>query len=393
MPFFSDQMRRNPYPVYEQLRQQGPLVCDAKQNIWMVFDYTTVKQVLTDHENFSSQVSPDQSKPLDWLVYADPPRHTRLRQVFSKVFTARSSTSFQTRIEEITRDLLNLSIERGEMELVSSFSGPLPGKVIAAVIGIPERDQSTFLAWNEVLHELSHDLLGEQMTPKQALNYQQIQNQLSAYLSQQLARRRQMGQDDLLTRLVEAELEGKALSEAEIMGFVQLLYSGATETTTNLIGNAVLALLEHPEQLALLQANPELAASAIEEVLRFRSPIQTLIRLTRQPVQLHGQTIPAGKYIFAILGAAHRDPAVFVDPNRFDIQRDPNPHLAFGFGAHYCMGTPLARLEAKIAIPALFTYLKQIQLASDQPWQPQTAQHVLGPARLKLRFQASHRLT
>lgn len=392
MTLFSDAMRRDPYPVYKQLQAQGPVVADAQKMIYMVFDYQTVKRVLSDHENFSSQVSPDQSKPLDWLVYADPPRHTRLRQVFSKVFGAKSVTAFQARIEKITRDLINLSIERGELDLVSSFSGPLPGKVIADVIGIPDADQSQFLVWNEALHELSHDLLGHQMTPQQALYYRQIQQQLDAYLSQQLAQRRRSGQDDLLTRLVEAESDGIALSESEIMGFVQLLYSGATETTTNLIGNAVLALLEHPEQLALLQARPELAASAVEEVLRYRSPIQTLIRRTRQPVELQGQMIPAGKYIFAVLGAAHRDASVFAEPDRFDIQRDPNPHLAFGYGVHYCMGTPLARLEAKIAIPAIFKHFKNLQLVNDQPWQPQTAEHVLGPARLKLRFQAGQRL-
>lgn len=388
---FSEEMRRDPYPFYAQMSQQGPLISDPRGQIWMLMDYASVKLVLSDHETFSSDVTPPQSKLLDWLVYTDPPEQTRLRKLFTRALMPRSLTDWEPRIHRIAHELLNSNIERGDMDLVAAYSAPLPARVIAEVIGVPAAEQTQFLALNSVLQDFSARLVSHQINQVQLRQYERLQKQLYAYLQQLMVYKQKMPGDDLLTRLLQVQSEAEALSEAEIIGFIQMLYSGATETTTNLIGNAVIALLEHPQQLALLSAQPELIDSSIEEILRFRSPIQTLIRKVRQPVSLHGQTIPVGSYLFAVLGAANRDPSVFEQANVFNIRRDPNPHLSFGYGAHYCMGMQFARLEARIAIATLLTRLKELQLSDSRPWVPQKVQYMLGPAHLAVSFKPAPR--
>ena len=182
-------------------------------------------------------------------------------------------------------------------------------------------------------------------------------------------------------------MDGERLAEAEILGFFQLLLLAGHETTTNLIGNAVLSLLENPDQLALLRAVPDLVPSAVEEVLRYRSPVQAMFRVTRREVEMHGQVIPAGKLVLAWIGSANRDAGHFPDAGRFDVARQPNPHVAFGHGIHFCVGAPLARLEGCIALADLLERLAAIELASDEPWEPREAFHVHGPNRLSIRFQ------
>lgn len=385
MQLFSEEMRRDPYPFYAQMRRQAPVIGDPRGTMWMAFDYDDVKQILADTDTFSSSVAPPNSKPLDWIVFADPPRHTQLRNIFTRAFMPKSVGGFEPRIREISRMLLDRQRARGEMDLVEAYSGPFPSMVIADIIGIPNRDQASFLGWNDLLQTLSAAVLGNSVNYRQLSQYAAIQERMSAYLRELIAHRRRAPLDDLLTRLTLAEADGERLSESEIMGFIQLLFSAATETSTNLIGNAVLTLLEYPEQLELLRARPELIPGAVEELLRFRAPIQTLIRQTRREVELRGQHIPAGKFVFAVLGAANRDPKVFAQPDVFEIQRDPNPHLAFGYGAHYCMGLHLGKLEARVALEDLLT-LGRIQRKSLEPWKPQPAQHVLGPAHLPIRF-------
>src|SRR5205807_1371882 len=205
------------------------------------------------------------------------------------------------------------------------------------------------------------------------------------------AQRRSAHQDDLLTRLVEAEVDGERLTPEEILGFVQLLLVGGQETTANLISNAVLCLIENPGQLARLRAAPALLPSALEEVLRYRSPVQWMPRATRRAVAVHGQVIPAGKLVLPMIGSANRDPKQFHDAGRFDITRDPNPHLAFGHGIHSCLGAPLARLEARIALTDFLERVKGFALASDEPWEPRNALHVHGPSRLPIRFTPGRR--
>src|SRR5260221_5363344 len=212
---------------------------------------------------------------------------------------------------------------------------------------------------------------------------------MDAYLTDMIAQRRREPTDDLLTRLVAAEVDGERLTQEEILGFFQLLVVGGQETTANLINNAMLCFVEHPDQLARVKAAPDLLPLAIEEVLRYRSPLQWLMRTPTSDIELHGQTIPAGRLVLPMVGSANRDPRQFPEPERFDVTRDPNPHIAFGHGIHSCLGAALARLEARIAISDLLERLPNFRLSSDDPWEPRKALNVLGPARLQIRFEPS----
>jgi cytochrome P450 len=214
---------------------------------------------------------------------------------------------------------------------------------------------------------------------------------MRAYLRDLLAERRKAPKDDLLTRLAEAEVDGERLTEDDILGFFQFLLAAGTETTTNLISNAILCLAENPGELARLRAAPERLPSAIEEVLRYRSPIQAVFRETRRDVEVHGQVIPAGKIVLTMIGSANRDPKHFNDPDRFDITRDPNPHIAFGQGIHFCLGAALSRLEARIGLSDLLERAKGFELVSDAPWEPRRALIVHGPSRLPIRFEPERR--
>lgn len=212
---------------------------------------------------------------------------------------------------------------------------------------------------------------------------------MSGYLVEMIAQRRAAPTDDLLTRLIQADVDGQRLSHDEILGFFQLLVVGGQETTTNLINNAVLCLIENLDQRELLAARRDLLPSAIEEVLRYRAPLQWLMRTSSRDVELYGQAIPADCLVLAMVGSANRDPGQFADAGRFDIQREPNPHLAFGLGNHFCLGAPLARLEARIALTDIMERLKNFELASHEPWPPRKALHVHGPERLPMRFTPS----
>ena len=213
---------------------------------------------------------------------------------------------------------------------------------------------------------------------------------MNDYLAAMIERLRSSPKEGLLTNLVAAEIDGERLTQAEILGFFQLLVVGGQETTTNLINNAVLCLIEHPGELARLRAAPDLLPSAIEEVLRFRSPLQWMMRTPKREIEVHGQPIPPGKLVLAMIGSANRDPRQFDASERFDITRDPNPHLAFGHGSHFCLGAPLARLEARIALADLLLGNGLLELAGDEPWEPRKALHVHGPARLPVRFSRPH---
>ena len=387
MDLFSKAMRRDPFPVYEQLRNASPVLqAPPPFDMWMIFDYVGVKRALSDHEVFSSSVP----GPSNWLIFFDPPRHSKLRSLISRAFTPRVVTNLEPRIRELSREFLNQVIERGEMELAADFSIPLPMMVIAEMIGMPTADWPRFRHWSDVILKLSYSMRGMEADEEAATalsGFMAVTEEMDIYLEEMIAQRRATPRDDLLTRLIEAEVDGERLTHAEILGFFQLLVVAGQETTTNLINNAMLCLLEHPEQLERLRATPDLWPSAIEEVLRYRSPLQWIMRTPRTDVTLEGKTIPAGALVLAMIGSANRDPTRFDEPNRFDITRDPNPHVAFGHGIHSCLGAALSRMEARIAVTDLFGRLEGLTLASAEPWEPRKALHVHGPARLQLRFQ------
>jgi cytochrome P450 len=388
LDLFSDDMRRNPYPAYAQMRNASPVFCLPPFRLWMIFDYDGVKRVLVDHDTFSSNLShaPGAGNPGEWFIFFDPPRHTKLRAIISKAFTPRVVANLEPRIRELSRQLLDQVIDRGEMDVAGDFAVPLPMAVIAQMLGVPADDWPRYKRWSDVILKLANTFSKDDETTATFDEYGRVTAEMRAFLPALIEQKRAARQDDLLTRLVEAEVDGERLTQEEVLGFVQLLLVGGQETTANLINNAVVCFMEHPDQLAKLREEPDLLPSAIEEVLRYRSPVQWMPRATRRDVEVHGQVIPGGKLVLPMIGSANRDPKQFRDAERFDITRDPNPHIAFGHGIHSCLGAPLARLEARIALADFLERVDRFEPASDEPWDPRKALHVHGPSRLPIRF-------
>ena len=388
---FSDEARRNPFPLYAQMRQMFPTFqAPPPFDMWVIFDYDGVKRALTDHENFSSRVP----APDNWLIFFDPPQHSKMRALISRAFTPKSIAALEPRIRDLSRKLLDNILTRDVVDIASEYSVPLPMTVIAEMIGIPSADWQRFREWSDEILKISYSMRGMEgdAESRTAMDgFRAATAEMNEYLTKMIAERRATPRDDLLTRLVEAEVDGERLTQHEILGFFQLLIVAGQETTANLINNALLCFMEAPDQLARLRASPELLPSAIEEVLRYRSPIQWLMRTPRKEVEVNGKVIPPGQLILTMVGSANRDPKQFADPDRFDITRDPNPHVAFGHGIHACLGAALARMESRIALTDLLARLKHFELATNDPWPPRKALHIHGPANLPLRIEATAR--
>jgi cytochrome P450 len=381
---FSDDARRNPYPAYALVRERSPLLHDARTGLRMVFDYDGVNRLLSDHAAFSSR-----GGPADWMIFSDPPRHAKLRGLIARAFTPRSVGDLEPRIRAISGELLDAVTGRGGMDLALDYAVPLPMRVIAEMLGIPAGDRGRFVRWNDAILRVSYVFPGGAAAKGVMDEFRATTREMGEYLAGLLAARRANPTDDLLTRLLHAEMGGERLTAGDILGFFQLLLLAGSETTTNLINNAALCLIEHPEQLALLRDRPGLIPSAVEEVLRYRAPLQWMFRIPTRDVEMHGQVVPAGQVVLAMIGSANRDPKAFADPERFDIARDPNPHLAFGHGPHFCLGAPLARLEARIALGDLLGRMRSFRRADDGPWEPRQGLHVHGPNRLPIRFEGA----
>ena len=384
---FSQEMRRNPFRFYDKCRAEGALYLDPP-GLWMIFDYHSVKTALEDHATFSSAATSPGStgKPFDWLIFKDPPRHARLRALIASAFTPRVIANLEPRIQQISRDLLDAKIDSGELDLAVDYSIQLPLMVIAEMLGISSADYAQLRKWSDAILNLAETVTGSAAAPHAVEEFRLATMQMDGYLQEVLSVRRDQPQDDLLSKLASVEVEGERLTHAEILGFFQLLLLAGSETTTNLINNAMLCLLERPGQLARLRREPQWLATTIEEVLRYRSPLQAVFRKTTRAVELGGKTIPADQLVLPLIGAANRDPQRFERADHFDISRSPNPHLAFGHGVHFCLGAALSRLEAGIALTDILARMEEIELASNEPWEPRAAFHVLGPVRLPIRF-------
>jgi cytochrome P450 len=391
---FSDAMRRDPYPVYDQLRAGAPVFHLIAFDLWMIFDYDGVRRALVDHENFSSDLThvPGQGNPGEWFLFFDPPRHTKLRALIAKAFTPSVVVNLEPRIRELSRELLDPLIDRGTLDLATEFAVPLPMRVIAELLGVPAVDWPRYRRWSDAILKIANTFTRDAEAVRTIDEYRAVSDEMRAVLPELIARLRAEDRHDaLLTRLADAEVDGGRLTPGELLGFVQLLLVGGQETTANLINNAILCFIDHPDQLARLRTAPELLQSAIEEVLRYRSPLHWMPRATRRDVELHGQAISAGKLVLPMIGSANRDPKQFPDGGRFDITRDPNPHLAFGHGVHACLGAPLARLEARIALADFLGRVDDFGLAAPGPWEPRQALSVHGPSRLPIRVTPARR--
>jgi cytochrome P450 len=368
----------NPYPTYRKLRETGTPYWQTHSGpgggMWLLTRYHDVSMLLKEAHTTKNAIAlkrPHEITPFDYTMLAqDPPSHTRLRGLASLAFTPARVKSLEARIEQIVDELIARVRPNGGMEFISALANPLPAIVIAELLGVPAQDHDAFHAWSDQAVK-SFDELPNKTDARKAY---EAWLALSRYFGELIKRRRQQPQDDLVSALVLARDAQDKLTETELLGMCMLLLVAGHTTTASLLGTGLLTLLRHPEQLALLKSNPELMPSAVEEMLRFECPFQrATFRLSREPMQIGGVTIPAGQQVSGVLGAANRDPDFFPHPDTFDITRQPNRHLAFGYGIHFCFGAPLARAEARIAFSRVLQQLPEIRLAGETPdWSPNT---------------------
>lgn len=387
----SPEMQANPYPMYAFMRQASPVYFNEESGTWSVFGYDDVKQVLTEHDLFSSSphrmVQPQAGNRFSGsMINTDPPEHTRLRALVSRVFTPRAVASLEGRIVELTTNLIDDVIANGQLDLVHDLSAPLPVMVISEMLGIPPADRRQFKQWSDVIVASSNNIVGDDLALAEASG--KAMHAMYEYFAPIMQQRRANPREDLISRLTSVEVDGERLSDSDIFSFCWLLLVAGNETTTNLISNAILTLLEEPAALARLRTEPALLPNAIEEVLRYRSPVQAMFRFAARDVELHGQTIEQGRVVLAWIGSANRDERRFPEPDRFDIERTPNPHIAFGNGIHFCLGAPLARLEARVALAAILERLHDIARVDDTLLIPVEGMIVHGVKSLPLRFRA-----
>ena len=392
MNLFSVEFRREPFAAYSWARHAAPLIHFPQPDLWAIFDYGGVKRALTDHETFSSSMAKANRPNPAWMVFLDPPRHSKLRALVSRAFTPRMVAELEPRIERLTSDLLDSALQSQTMDIVADLAEPLPVRVIAEMLGLPSEEWRRFRYWSQaIIASSSLAVVGGEQWMAAVKAAAPAGEEMKSRLHEWIAERRSAPKNDLLTALALAEVDGETLSQREIFGFVQLLLIAGAETTASLIPNAILCLAENPEQLAQLRRSPESLPGAIEEVLRYRSPLQWMLRVTAREVEINGQTIPAGKLVLAVIGSANRDARYFTDPERFDIARATNPHLAFGHGIHFCLGAPLARLESRVVLRNFLERVESFELAERAPWQPCEALHLLAPARLPIHLSAAQR--
>jgi cytochrome P450 len=333
---------------------------------WLVTRYDDVQFVLKSPHLFSSEgmAGPQGlQNQIRSIITMDPPDHAQLRALVGRAFTPRRIAELEPRIREITRGLLSRMDRSTEFDMIGGLALPLPVRVIAEMLGVEPKRLHDFKRWSDIM-------VGQLLRPgasAEEVAYEQAERSaFEQYFSWAIEERRKKPGDDLISALIQAEEEHQHLTADEVFGFALLLLVAGNETTTNLIGNMLLTLLRHPQVLAELQANPSLIPAAVEETLRYESPVQMLFRIAREDVEMHGQRIPKGAMVWPVMGSANRDETRYPDPDRFDIARDTSGHLAFGHGIHFCIGAPLARLETRIAMEELLPRLEHAYLA-EQP--------------------------
>jgi cytochrome P450 len=393
--------RRDPYPMYRRLREAAPIVRAPLLGAWLATRWDECEEILRERQ-FSADRSElavmrmlrrgarDAPEMLgfiesDLLMLAGT-RHARLRRLVSKAFTPRRVETLEPRIEALVAELLDRAAAQGEMDVVRDLAAPLPAAVIGELLGVPAHDQQRLRGWSDELVELLDPLSGREglEPPRRATRG------LAVYFRGLLDERRRAPRDDLLTALATAEESGASLTEAEILALCQLLLAAGHETTTNLIANAVLVLLRYPDQRRRLQDDPGLLPNAIEEILRFESPVQLTDRVATEDCELGGRRIRRGQLVGVLLASANRDPARFPDPDRLDLGRADVRHLAFGHGAHFCLGAQLARLEARLALGALLRRFPDLTGSPEPPgWKRSSV--LRGPTSLPLRLGSAAR--
>ncbi len=382
----SPAFNNDPYPLLRRLREEAPVVWSDAWGCWLITRYDDVAAILQDHARFSSfgrvtnvirrSLTAEELGSLQplighysrGLINVDPPDHTRIRRLVQQTFLPRTIERLRPHVQEIVDDLLDRVQPSGRMEVVGDLTYPLPVTVIAELMGIPPADRDRFKAW-------SGQIVAFQATPRMSADVvrrsQQALLELRSYFGDICARRRAEPRDDLITLLVQAEDAGDRLSEEELLSTCVSILIGGHETTTNLIASALWLLLTHPAQMRALRDDPALIGTAVEEFLRYESPLQRLGRVATRDVEMHGCRIASGQTVLLMIGAANRDATQFPDPDRLDLCRQPNRHVAFGYGVHFCLGAGLARLEAPIAINTVLRRMPGLAADTDAlQWSP-----------------------
>jgi cytochrome P450 len=362
----------DPYPMYHRLRTEDP-VHRSPLGFWVLTRYEDVVAVLRDGRFAKEAIAAYVAKRLGTtptglgmsMLDRDPPDHTRLRSLVSKAFTPRVVEGLRPRIQEVVDGLVDRAEDKHAMDLIEEFAYPIPIVVICEMLGVPVADHDRFRGWSlDLARGLDASLFGESDLAQRA---GAAQRALADYFRGLIAERRVTPRDDLLSLMIAAEEAGDRLSETELLATCILLLVAGHETTVNLLGNGTLALLRHPDQLRLLRGNPGLIGNAVEELLRYDGPVQRTARIPSSDAVVDGHRIEAGEMVMPFIGAADRDPAQFPDPDRLDLTRADNRHIAFGWGIHFCLGAPLARVEGQIAINTLVRRLPKLALATDRP--------------------------
>ncbi|HLZ22932.1 MAG TPA: cytochrome P450 [Ktedonobacterales bacterium] len=391
-------VRANPYPFYARLRSEAPLHWDAAAGMdggWVLTRHADVMAALRDPHVTAERLEPPQGT--DWLpeeyqaaarqvframphqlLFLDPPDHTRLRGLMSKAFTPRLVEALRPRIVALADELLDPIERAGRMDVIAELAYPLPAIVIAELLGVPPEDRAQFIRWSS---DFGGFLDGSNLTMEQAMMALQGVSDFMDYFRNIIATRRTTPRDDLLQALLIARERDDKLTEDELLANLVLLLAAGHGTTTHLLGNGLLALLRNREQYERLVADPNLVVTAVSELLRYDSPVQLTGRRVREDITIGGATIAAGQHFTALLGAANHDPEQFDDPERLDVGRPENRHLSFGFGIHFCLGAPLAKLEAEIVLGAIARRLPGLRLAPDAEerleWRPSIVFHGL----------------
>lgn len=363
----------DPYPTYARLREKDPVHWSPLMDSWVFSRYRHVDSILRDHKRFSNDNSKrgnpshiDESLDLanqPSMLFRDPPIHTRLRALVSRAFTPAVIDGLAGRIRVIADDLLDRIDDPSGFDLMEAIAAPLPVIVIAELLGVPTEDRPQFQIWSR---RRSRGL-EPNITEKERRLVTESGKELDQYFMGIIEQRRREPQDDLISGLVAAEEEGDKLSLPELLAMLRLLLIAGNETTTKLIGNGMLALLRHPEQMEVLRQSPDLMNSAIEELLRYDAPVQLDVRVALEDAEFDGRQVKAGQGIMVLLGSANRDPEVFSEPDRLDLSRQEANHISFGRGIHHCLGASLARLEGKLTFEALLERFADIRMQADRP--------------------------
>jgi cytochrome P450 PksS len=395
----SAEFKADPFPFLARLRASEPVyrtTLPDKTVVWLLTRYDDVAALLRD-ERFTksrrSALTEDQLRKLPWMpsmfrplernmLDLDPPDHTRLRSLVHKAFTPSLVEQMRSRTQAIADELLDCVVATGEMDLIKDFALPLPMTIITEILGVPAKDHNKFHRWSQAVVSLS--------SPNPTLSVLPGVWKFIRYLRQFFKLRRRDPQNDLVTALIKAEEAGDKLNEDELLAMVFLLLIAGHETTVNLIGNGTLALLENPNQMRKLRDEPSLIKPAVEELLRYTSPVlMTTERYARESAMIHDVMIPQGEMMLGVLGSANRDETVFDNPNELQITREPNRHLSFGQGIHFCLGAPLARMEAQIAFTTLLRRLPELRLKNPPlslRWRPSI--FLRGLAALPVNFES-----